>query len=337
MGWISAIFVHKAIDAAARLGGISDGERAGLFRMAGVDAAAPADPRAMVSDADFFALLEHLAGAGGRMRGLGIETGAAMRCDDYGAFGLAFKAAPDILGSYRRVERFGRVVTSVANFRVECSGGSVLMEVVPGPAPRPGLTLCVELALAAAVALSREVGGEDVVPVAVCLRAETPMDDAGYRAHFRCPVHHGASRDAFEIDARQAARANRLSDAGMSRFFDAHLDEALGSIGDDRLLERRILDLVGPALSEGVPALDDVAARLGLSGRSLQRRLSRSGLVYRDLVSAARRDLSERLLRRTGYSLAEIAFLTGFADQSTFTRAFRRWYGITPAQYRRGA
>ena len=83
--------------------------------------------------------------------------------------------------------------------------------------------------------------------------------------------------------------------------------------------------------------LAEVAARIGMSSRTLQRRLSADGLAYQDLVLDARKTLSERLLRRTDYALAEIAFLTGFSDQSTFTRAFKRWNGQTPADYRRGA
>ncbi|MGD1882877.1 MAG: helix-turn-helix transcriptional regulator [Paracoccaceae bacterium] len=69
----------------------------------------------------------------------------------------------------------------------------------------------------------------------------------------------------------------------------------------------------------------------------LQRRRSADGLAYQDLVLDARKTLSEQLLRRTDYALAEIAILTGFSNQSAFTRAFKRWHGQTPANYRRGA
>ena len=122
----------------------------------------------------------------------------------------------------------------------------------------------------------------------------------------------------------------------MSKFFETHLDAQLGQINDTSELERRIVDQIGEALSEGVPTLAEVAGRLGMSARTLQRRLSADGLAYQDLVLDARKALSEQLLRRTDYALAEIAFLTGFSDQSTFTRAFKRWHGETPANYRRG-
>ena len=123
----------------------------------------------------------------------------------------------------------------------------------------------------------------------------------------------------------------------MSKFFEAHLDNELGQIDDNAMLERRILDYIGDTLSEGVPTLADVASQLGMSTRTLQRRLSEAGLAYQDLIADARKSLTAQLLKRTDYALAEIAFLTGFSDQSTFTRAFKRWHGQTPASFRRGA
>lgn len=336
MGWISAIFVHKAIDAATQLGCLVPEERERLFRSVGVDPEAPADPSVMISESNFFGLLEAIAGKGGQGRTVPIRIGASMGCDDYGAFGLAFKSAPDLIGSFNRVERFGKVVTSVANFRVKCSGGSVFMEVIPGRDQRLGLTMTNELAVAAAMSLSREVSLEKVVPVAVHFMGHKHCDDSEYRTHFQCPIRYGADCDALELTLEAASRPNRLSDGGMSKFFEAHLVSELDQMVDTDVLENRVLGEIGEALSEGVPTVAEVAGRLGMSSRTLQRRLSSSGLAYQDLVGEARKRLSEKLLKRTDYALVEIAFLTGFSEQSTFTRAFKRWHGQTPAAYRRG-
>lgn len=336
MGWISSVFVHKALDAAVHLDCVDAAERLNLFRSVGLQASAPINPAAMISDSDFFALLERLDHISERGRSVPILMGAAMRCDDYGAFGLAFKSAPNLLGSYARVERFGKVVTSIANFRVEPSEKSILMKVIPGRERRLGLTMTNELAIAAALALSREVSRDPFAPIAIRLMAEKPSDDSAYNEHFQCPIRYDADCDALEVATQIARLPNKLSDAGMATFFEAHLNHALNQVDDSSALERRVLDRIGDALSEGVPTLADVAGGLGMSSRTLQRRLSGAGLAYQDLVADARKALSEQLLKRTDYALAEIAFLTGFSDQSTFTRAFKRWHGQTPASYRRG-
>jgi AraC-like DNA-binding protein len=335
MGWISKVFVLKALEAAVSLGCIDVKMRERLSRQFEMDASSPPDPGDMVSDTAFFDLLEHLNALNDAGRSVPVHIGASMRCDDYGAFGLAFKSAPDLLGSYARVERFGKVVTSVANFRVVESEASVFMEVIQGLETRLGLTMTNELALSAALALSREVNVLDVSPVAIHLMSGAPRDDRAYKDHFRCPILFGAARDAIEITAGTARQPNRLSDTGMATFFDAHLSQELSYLNDTSELERRIRTLVSDVLSEGVPSLAVTATRLGMSSRTLQRRLSAEGLAYQDLVVEARKSLAAQLLKRTDYALAEIAFLTGFADQSTFTRAFKRWHGRTPADYRR--
>jgi AraC-like DNA-binding protein len=79
----------------------------------------------------------------------------------------------------------------------------------------------------------------------------------------------------------------------------------------------------------------DIARGLGLSARSFHRRLSEHGMSFQTLTEDTRRDLAEGLLRDESHSLAEIAFLTGFSEQSSFTRAFKRWVGMTPASYRK--
>ncbi|MFK7856440.1 MAG: AraC family transcriptional regulator ligand-binding domain-containing protein [Granulosicoccus sp.] len=335
MGWVSVIFVHKALDAAMHLSCVDATKRVELFKSVGLDPQAPVDPKKMISDSDFFGLLEQILEQSDRARSIPIQIGAAMRCDDYGAFGLAFKSAPDLLGSYQRVECFGKVVTSIANFHVEHTDGSIVMAVIPAGDQRLGLTITNELAVAAAVAISREVNDKHFAPLAVYLRASKPENDEMHRAHFRCPIYFESNRDALEVDKKIASLPNRLSDSGMLKFFEAHLNDELSSIKDNSMLERRILDQIANALSEGVPSVAEVAGQLAMSSRTLQRRLLEEGLAYQDLVAEARKALATQLLKKTDYAIAEIAFLTGFSDQSSFTRAFKRWQGQTPANYRR--
>jgi len=184
------------------------------------------------------------------------------------------------------------------------------------------------------MALSREVCTQRVVPLAVHLSLPAPDDPSAFDAHFACPIHFGAPRDAFEVSDAQLALPNRLGDASISHFFDTHLDHALTELPEDDGLTRRVRSEISHALSEGVPTLTQMAKLLGMSRRTLQRRLAEVGVAYQALVSEVRRTLAEQLLRSSDYALAEVAFLTGFSDQSTFSRAFKRWSGQTPRAYR---
>lgn len=337
MGWISVIFAHKAIDLATFGKPHSAVRRTTLFRSAGVDPQAPVDPKVMIPDTAFFELLERIVRDDESGRAIPVRIGASMRCDDYGAFGLAFKSAVDLIGSYRRVERYGKIVTSIANFRVVPAKGTAFMEVIPDSRTRLGLTMTNELAVAAATALSREVCRQAFRPEAVYFTHAAPKDNAIQEAYFKCPIFYASDRDALEVSDSVLRNPNRLGDSGISEFFAAHLDQELAEFDDHGGLGRRVKAQISEALSEGVPAVSQVAARLGMSSRTLQRRLADAGFAYQELVADARRELAEQLLRKSDYALAEIAFLTGFSEQSTFTRAFKRWCGQTPAAYRRNA
>ena len=335
MGYISAMFAVKVAHIATTDIPSPQAERRALCRTAGIDADRSVDPKQMIRDTTFFRFLEHIAREYEDGRSVAIRVGASMRCDDYGAFGLAFKSAIDLWGSFQRVERYGKVVTSIANYDVDPGIGSSFMALRPDDETRLGLRMTNELALAAATALSREVSKQPFSPVAVLLSHEEPDDLSAQEAHFRCPVHYGADRDGLEISDELLRAGNRLGDARISEFFDAHLEQELVDYSGDERLDERVRNQVAQSLSEGVPKISEISARMGMSSRTLQRRLSAQEHVYQDLVDAARRELAEKLLRQTEFSLAEIAFLTGYAEQSTFSRAFKRWYGQTPASYRR--
>ena len=113
----------------------------------------------------------------------------------------------------------------------------------------------------------------------------------------------------------------------------------------DILLERRevhgrsglaeVERLIRARLSFGAPGLPDIAKQMGLSPRTLSRHLDREGQSFRDVLERLRYDMARRYLADLDLPLAEVAFLLGFADQSGFGTAFRRWSGYTPGQYRK--
>jgi AraC-like DNA-binding protein len=94
---------------------------------------------------------------------------------------------------------------------------------------------------------------------------------------------------------------------------------------------------VGAELRGGDPTLERVAARMGMSGRTLQRRIDEQSLRFGELVDEVRSALAKAYLQDRQMALCEVAFLLGFADQSAFGRAFKRWTGVTPGRWRRAA
>jgi AraC-like DNA-binding protein len=329
VGQITSLFIHKVI---RQVDGRLD--RRALLESVGVDPDAPVDPKRMVEDVDYYVFLERIARADPNATDLPLRVGASMRTEDYGAFGLAFKSAPDLRGSYERTARYARVLTSVATYQVHEADDGVWMQLHRDGERRLGLRLSNEATIASVAAISQEVSTGEFRPIAVRFRHAAPGSTAAHERHFGCPVHFGSDMDAIAVPGDQLRQPNRLGDQSISRFFDTHLDAELSTFDDASSLERRVRMQVSRALSQGVPKVSQIASRLGMSGRTLQRRLSERGHSFQNLVDEARRELAERLLKETDYPLAEVAFLTGFSEQSAFTRAFRRWAGQTPRSFR---
>lgn len=331
MGAITSLFVRKVVRAAGP--GVDE---AAMLRSVGLDPDGPTHVSDMIADTAYYALLERIAEAMGGGADLPIRAGRSMRCDDYGAFGLAWKTAPTLRASFARAERYWRLLTSVSQYELRRDGGDVYFLLHRSGDRRLGLRLSNEATLASVVSMIRDVSPEPFAPLEVHLKHPAPADITAHAAFFASPLQFGSDRDALLIPAAALARANRLGDEGLSRFMVAQLDAELQKIGADGSLEDKVRDAVARLLSDGAPRAAEVARRLGMSERTLQRRLNEEGLSFGRIAEQVRRAMAEGLLRRSDYSLAEIAFLTGFSEQSAFQRAFKRWSKQTPAAFREG-
>lgn len=330
MDSITSLFVRKMVTAA---GPKVDGPN--LLMSVGLNPDASADPKAMVAADAYYDLLERIAEQID-VTDLPLRTGASMRCDDYGALGLAFKTAPTLKGSYARVERYARLWTNVVEYTLEPSGKDTWFHLHRTGPRRLGMRLSNEATLASATAIGREVSFDGTVPLReVHLTHPRPKDTSRHAAYFGCPVIFGSDRDAILIANATLDQPNKLGDKGITQFLLGHLEQELANVTVETELKDCIRDLIARSLCDGLPKMEEIARRLGLSVRSLHRRLSADGLSFQTLTEATRKELAEGLLRDQHNSLAEIAFLTGFAEQSSFNRAFKRWVGETPSSYRK--
>lgn len=329
MGAVTSLFVRKVV---AAVGAAVDQDA--LLRSIGLDPEGKTDVAHMVSDTAYYDLLERIADLTDGAVDLPLRVGGTMHCDDYGAFGLAWKAASTLRGSFARAERYWQLLTSVSEYEVRHRDADAYFMLHRAGERRLGLRLSNENTLASVASIIREVSPEDFTPLEVHLKHPPPATTVAHERYFGCPIFFESEMDALLISSEDLTRPNRLGDEGITRFLLDHLDAELKKISADRTLKQMVEDAIAQSLSEGVPKMTAVARRLGLSERTLQRRLGEEGLSFQTLVEGARRELAEGLLVQSDYSLADIAFLTGFSEQSAFNRAFKRWVDKTPAAYR---
>lgn len=284
-----------------------------------------------VSAEDYYDFLERAALPDDH--GLPYRYAAELRPDDFSALGLGLKTAETLRDSLRRLVRYILLLSDTLEYELLDEPGDVTTLTLVRPAGRRGARLANECALAAVVGMLREAAGRRVVPRAVSFAHPRPASIAEAHSWFGCPVTYDARRNALELDAATLAVRGRLADRGLSAFLLAHLEE-LRSRQEERSLVDSVHATVTDLLPDGPPTKAVIARRLGLSERTLHRRLAAEGETFQSLTTRARRDAAEALLADSRHSLAEVAFLVGFSDQSSFQRAFKGWTGQTPRTFR---
>ncbi|WP_158085582.1 AraC family transcriptional regulator [Henriciella aquimarina] len=324
---MSALFAVRMINQAGP--GV---DRGALFRSFGLEEAAPLDPTVMISDTAYYDLLEMIAEQEQPDIGFHIRVSQSITCADLGAVGLAWKSAPDLRRSFHRMDRYSRLYNTASSFELVDRGDTYLWTHTRTEPDRLGMYISNEGALATYANICREATGAQNRPQSVQFRHQDHGGRKALEAHFRCPVIFGADIDAIVIPAGRLDQPNLVGDQSIWKFFSSHVEENLPE--EEVPFERQLVLKIADMLSDGVPPLALVATSLGMSARTLQRRLAEHGATYQTLVTQARLELAQSLMGETGYSLAEIAFLTGFSEQSAFTRAFKRWVGKTPGAFR---
>ncbi len=168
---------------------------------------------------------------------------------------------------------------------------------------------------------------------AVHFRHPLGGDAEDYRRAFGCEV-------VFEQDDQGIYFDREILDIPSSHAEPEllRLHEELASQRLARLEKQEVVDdvkrVIAEILEQGQPDLETIAGRLGTSARNLRARLSDAGTSFNQVLADYRCILAKRLLAQTDESISDVVYLTGFSEPSTFYRAFKRWTGMTPVEYR---
>lgn len=333
MAVVTGIFARRIVQAA----GAEIDPRA-MLRSIGLDADAAMDVGEMVAAEAYYDFLERIAAQMQRGHELPLKVGPLMRLNDYGALGLAWKSAPTTRESLERVARYCRVWTDTMTYELRDEPGGALFVLNRFGERRLGMRLSNEATVASAASLIRQTASPRFRARAVSFQHPAPPSTTAHEAYFGCPVHYEAERDALAIPDEALCQPNRLADDGISDYLIAQLEQEVERLRSETdSIEALVRQAISKELSDGPPRMATVARRLSMSERTLGRRLAEKELSFKAVVESTQRVLAQNLLRQSRYSISDVAFLTGFSEQSAFTRAFKRWTDQTPARYRERA
>lgn len=183
--------------------------------------------------------------------------------------------------------------------------------------------------------IARRGLGEPLSPRRVELMQNAhPADPGLHERYFGCPVRYGASHNALIFDAADLDRPFVTHNPELLRLLTPHLDAELTHYVDARTTSDQVKAALKRVLAGRRPAMTDVAKELGLSPRTLQRRLNDEGVSFQQLLLDARRELARHYLLQPSLELNETAYLLGYGDPNSFFRAFHEWEGTSPGVWR---
>lgn len=304
---------------------------AALLRQAKLPATLHVSPDAWLTTAQYFALwraVEALADDPAIGLRMTIETETSV----YPPATMSAFFARDYRDGLHRLARFKRLCTPEELLLTDINSGCrIAVRWIYTGEPEPDATA--DVTLAAILELGRRGTGKHIKPIRIELARPEPISDAHHN-YFDAPVRIDCAQNALVMHHADLELPFAGHNPELLAILEPSLTDALGEIEAQSSLSEQVKILIKRRIASGKPDVADVARELGMSERTLQRRITEQGSSYRDLLDEARQELGRHLLSNKNNAMDEIAFLLGFQDTSSFYRAFHTWEGVTPGQWR---
>ncbi len=264
--------------------------------------------------------------------GIGLKYGAEPRFERFHPAAIAAVCSRSFRDALQRMARY-KQLTCPEEIRVHIKGGDAVVEFFYLEAKETQPDVLVDMCLAWITSIARKGTDNQVTPIRVELTRAVQHREL-LETHYGCRVRFKAGRNALVF---------RSSD--LDRPFVTHNTELLELTGaqlETELRERNTAAGVGEQVKNSLkhsmagkrPTLEHIARELGMSARTLQRRLTDAGISFQEVVEDTRRELARHYLRQSAMELNEAAYLLGYEDSNSFFRAFHAWEGTSPGEWR---
>ena len=326
-----AIWVRQLASELKRLGHPS-GQ---ILDRLGLDETAIGIERARIPFAKHAAFFELAARATGDDL-LGLKFGQSRDTRDAGVIGYLGLSSSSVGHAVRSLSRYRRVFTDAVEIEMaDLESPGAIRWTFNGVDPDASRQ-CIEFAAANFIRALRDGTGVRIVPASLTFAHQRTAHLHEFEEFFGVPV--GFGRDVNLIALRPADLQLPLirSDDRLEAILRHYCEELLLASGKRHApLVSQVENLVAARLTEGPVKIEEVARELGMSSRSLTRRLSELHTSFGRIVQELRRDLALKYLQENGVAVTEVAFLLGYSEVSTFNHSFRRWTGKSPTQYKK--
>jgi AraC-like DNA-binding protein len=267
--------------------------------------------------------------------GLPVRMAERITTSDYDAIGFACMTRATFGEALHQAVRFARVWTDASRWILSVDERAVSLAVEIEEPHRLGVRCGVESVVVEMIHAGRVLTGIPYAPLEVRFRHDRPRDTSDHERFLACPIVWGAPQNEIVVDADMLDKPLLKADPGLAAYFERHAAALLARFAEPEGMEYRLRSAIAAELPRGVPTLESIAPQLGMSTRTLRRRLQELETTFREVLDATRCELAKRYLADQALPVGAVGFMVGFSEPSTFHRAFKRWTGVTPAAFRR--
>lgn len=264
-------------------------------------------------------------------RHLGVLLGQQVELWHLGLIGLVLRCSSNVREALAHLVRYQGFLTQMSVLRMEEGRHSTLLR-YREPLAAPGSDQVGDAILAGLCTLMRSLCGADWQPIEAHFAHPEPADLTPFQRHFKCPLVFSENEYALSFAARYLSKPLANIEPALLNVLEDHVQRKLFS--PQASFVSQVYESIETSLRSGKASSATVAALLGVPVRTLSRRLDRQGRSFRKMLEEVRYRSATRLLADRRLKLEQIAEFLGYQDAASFARAFRRWSGKTPAEWR---
>lgn len=266
----------------------------------------------------------------------GLHMGEFAQPGSWSILGYLMMNCQTLSEAFEKSGRYQRIIGNLITGRAEFGLGKVrLVYFTPPHAPQMSRH-CFDSTFSSSVRLARTLSGLPLNPLEVTFIYPEPESRAEYERIFNCPVRFGQKDNSMTLDMGLGNLPVRLANPALLEHFEQYAQEFIAQMERNDATTQAVTKIILARLDDESLSIKKVAREMAVSVRTLQKRLEAEGVVFSDLQRDIRQRLAKKYLREN-YSVEQITYLLGFSEPSVFRKAFKKWAGITPREYRQGA
>ena len=263
---------------------------------------------------------------------IGIAEPRTSSLANFDVVGYAMMSCPNLLASLECLIRYMRVVSEAATvvLHQDADGYSVTLALFGGGDIVPRQRY--EFDQLTLLSFLRWIAGRNFSPVFVEFSFPPPDDPQLFQDAFQAPIRFNGATTRMVFSADDLSLPLPTHNPALEKFHAQFVGQCLSRL-DHKKISRMTGELIARKLLGWEPRREEIARLLCLGDRTLRRRLEEEGTTFQKILDDTRRELAQQYFAQQRYSVGEIAYMLGFADQGTLFRACRRWFDVSPKQY----